>query len=371
MGGLDLNTTPRTQQWGLSLERELPSNSVFELAYSATKGTHLGFGTLRSYLSYVDPVYEKLGAALFDQVPNPFYGLVPATSALSTPTVSRRQLLSRYPQYSLVSMRPGPPRGNSIYHSMIAKFTKQLSHGLQMTASYTFSKSISDSDSADDPNVDWLTGSIGENSGGRARVQDSSNLRLERSVSQFVIPHRFLMDFSYRLPVGRGQMLGANWGRALDLIAGGWQLNGVMQANSGTPLVPHMSGGTVAESGLGNVQRPNVVGDPNTSGSIVDRLNHYLDPNAFTIPAAFVDGTAPRVMGYARAPGFHGINASIFKQFHLTEARYGEFRWEAYNLTNTPIFGVPGTTVGSSSFGVISSQANSPRSMRMVLKFYF
>jgi hypothetical protein len=76
-------------------------------------------------------------------------------------------------------------------------------------------------------------------------------------------------------------------------------------------------------------------------------------------------------MGYARAQGFHGMNASIFKQFHLTETRYGEFRWEAYNVTNTPIFGVPGTTVGASNFGVISSQANSPRSMRMVLKFYF
>jgi len=371
LGGLDLNTTPRTQQWGLSVERELPFNSVFELAYSATKGTHLGFGTLRSFLSYVDPTYEKLGAKLWDQVANPFYGLVPATSGLNSPTVMRRQLLSAFPQYSLVSMRPGPPRGNSIYHAMIAKFTKHLSSGLQMTTSYTFSKSISDSDSADDPNVDWLTGAIGENSGGRARIQDSSNLRLERSVSQFDIPHRFLVDFSYRLPVGRGQTFGSHWGRALDMIAGGWQLNGVIQANSGTPLVPHMSGGTVAESGLGNVQRPNVVGDPNTTGSIEDRLNHYLDPNAFTRPAPFVDGTAPRVMGYARAQGFHGMNASIFKQFHLTETRYGEFRWEAYNVTNTPIFGVPGTTVGASNFGVISSQANSPRSMRMVLKFYF
>ncbi|MCE5308161.1 MAG: TonB-dependent receptor [Acidobacteriales bacterium] len=371
MGGIDLNTTPRTQQWGLSVERELPFNSVFELAYSATKGTHLGFGTLRSFLSYVDPTYEKLGAKLWDQVANPFYGLVPATADLNTRTVMRRQLLSAYPQYSLVSMRPGPPRANSIYHAMIAKFTKHLSSGLQMTTSYTFSKSISDSDSADDPNVDWLTGNIGENGGGRARIQDSSNLRLERSVSQFDIPHRFLVDFSYKLPVGRGQAFGSHWGRALDIIAGGWQINGVLQANSGTPLVPHLSGGTVAESGLGNVQRPNVIGDPNTSGSTVERLNRYLDPAAFSVPQPFVNGTAPRVMGYARAPGFHGMDASIFKQFHLTENRYGEFRWEAYNVTNTPIFGVPGTTVGAGNFGVISSQANGPRSMRMVLKFYF
>jgi hypothetical protein len=370
-GGIDNNTTPRTQQWGLSVERELPGNSVVEVAYSATKGTHLGFGTLRGQPNYIDTSYRSLGAKLFDMVPNPFYGLVPATSSLNTPTVALRQLLRPHPEFTTISMRPGPPRGNSIYHSMITKFTKRLSSGLQATVSYTFSKSISDSDSPDDPNVDWLTGAIGENSGGRARIQDSSNLRLERSVSQFDIPHRFLVDFSYRLPFGRGKQLGGQWNRALDFIAGGWQLNGVLQANSGTPLAPHQSGGTVAQSGFGDVQRPNVVGNPNTSGSVEERLNHYLNPAAFTIPAAFVDGTAPRVMGYARAQGFHGMDASVFKQFHLNEARYFEFRWEAYNITNTPIFGVPGTTVGQGDFGVISSQANGARSMRMVLKAYF
>jgi hypothetical protein len=373
MGGLDVNTTPQIQQWGASIERELPGNSVVELAYSAAKGTHLPFGTMVRQPDLLDPSYFSLGSKLFDQVSNPFYGLVPASAALNTPTVSRRQLLLPYPQYSLVQSRPGPPRGNSNYQSMILKYTKRLSRGLQVTASYTFSKSISDSDSSDDPDLDWLTGAVGENSSGRARVQDSGNLRLERSVSQFDIPQKFVTNFSYKLPIGRGQTIGRNWNRVADIIAGGWQLNGILTMESGTPLVPHLAGGSGPNVGYGMVQRPNILSDPCTSGSVESRLTSYLNPAAFSVPAAFTDGTAPRVMGYCRAPGYHGLDASMFKQFHLNEAgtRYFEFRGEAFSVTNTPIFGVPGTTFGSGGFGVISNQVGGQRGIRLVGKFYF
>jgi len=374
MGGLDPNTTPQIQQWSASVERELPANSVIEIAYSAAKGTHLPFGTMVRQPDQLDPSYAKLGTQLFTQVKNPFYGLVPDSATLSTPTVSLRQLLLPYPQYYLIQSRPGPPRASSNYQSMILKYTKRLSQGLQVTASYTLSKSLSDSDSADDPDLDWLTGVVGENSGGRTRFQDAGNLRLEKSVSQFDIPQKFVTNFSYDLPIGRGRALGHNWNRALDLIAGGWQINGILTIESGTPLAPHLSGGSGANVGAGGgVQRPNILSNPCTSGSIESRLNSYLNPAAFSVPAPFTNGTAPRVMGYCRAQGWHGLDASVFKQFHLNEAgtRYFEFRGEAFNVTNTPIFGVPGTTFGDGSFGVITSQVGGQRSMRLVGKFYF
>ncbi|MEN6605747.1 MAG: hypothetical protein ABFD60_00765, partial [Bryobacteraceae bacterium] len=120
-------------------------------------------------------------------------------------------------------------------------------------------------------------------------------------------------------------------------------------------------------------QRPNVTGDPSTSGSVVSRLNKYLDSSAFSRPASWVSGTAPRTMGYVRAPGFHGMDASLFKQFMLNDerSRYFELRGEAFNLTNTPIFSVPNTTWGSSGFGIISGQANGSRSVQLAAKFYF
>jgi hypothetical protein len=125
--------------------------------------------------------------------------------------------------------------------------------------------------------------------------------------------------------------------------------------------------------GTGTAQRPNIIGDPCTSGSVESRLNHYLESSAFSRPDNFIAGSAPRAMGYCRAPGFHGIDASLFKQFMINDARtrYFELRGEAFNLTNTPIFGVPNSTWGSSGFGVISGQANGSRSVQLAAKFYF
>ncbi|MEN6607528.1 MAG: carboxypeptidase regulatory-like domain-containing protein, partial [Bryobacteraceae bacterium] len=208
------NVTPYFQQWNLSVQRELGFNSVIEIAYSGTKGTHLGFGTMRTAPSLFDASYlTSLGDKLLEQVPNPFYGLVPATSSMATPTIQRRYLLSRFPQFYYYSERPGPPIASSIYHGLQFKFRKRLSHGLQTTIHYTFSKAITDSDAADDPNVDWLGGAIGINGSGRPRVQNWGNLRLERSESTFDIKHRFVADFSYQLPIGRNQAIGKNWNR--------------------------------------------------------------------------------------------------------------------------------------------------------------
>lgn len=368
-----LNVTPQIQQWSLSVQHQLRGNSVVQLAYSGSKGTHLGSGGMRRWANLIDPSYASLGDALFDQVKNPFYGLVPSTSSLATETVSRLQLLRPYPQYSGISARPGPPNANSIYHALQLQFTKRFSQGLQATAHYTFSKSIDDASSADDPNLDWLTSSINGWGGGRARVQDYSNLRLERSVSTFDIPHRFIVDFSYELPIGRGRALGKDWNRWVDAVAGGWQVNGILTLESGVPLIPHVATSVLAESSQGMKQRPNILSNPTVDGSVESKLNNYLNAAAFSTPAAYKDGTAPRTMGYARGPGFHQADISMFKQFYLSEnrSRYLQLRGEAFNFTNTPVFGLPGTTVGDSSFGVISSQANGARTVQLGAKLYF
>ncbi len=367
-----LNVTPMIQQWSASIERELPANSVFEIAYSASKGTHLGYGTDRGWANFFDSSYIKLGNKLFDQYPNPYFGLVPATADLSSPTVSLAQLLRPHPQFPYVSGRPGPPRGNSIYHALQFKYTKRLSHGLNLVTHYTFSKLISDSDSPDDPNLDWLAGAIRANGGGRARTQDWGNLRLDRSVSVLDIPHRWITDFSYQLPIGRGRAFGKTWNRVLDAVAGGWQVNGIINLASGPPLIPHLAGASPFFE-VGIQQRPNLVSEPYVSGSVEDRLNHYLDLKAFSRPDPTEFGTAPRTLPRMRAPGFRGADMSGFKQFYFTEDRhrYVEIRAEAFNFTNTPVFAAPSTTFGAGDFGVISGQVNSPRILQLGAKFYF
>jgi hypothetical protein len=78
-------------------------------------------------------------------------------------------------------------------------------------------------------------------------------------------------------------------------------------------------------------------------------------------------------MGFCRAPGYHGSDMSMFKQIYFDKehSRYLELRLESLNWTNTPIFSTPGTTFGSGSYGIITGQANSPRTVQLGGKIYF
>jgi hypothetical protein len=104
------------------------------------------------------------------------------------------------------------------------------------------------------------------------------------------------------------------------------------------------------------------------SGDIHDRLDKYFDTSVFSQPAAFTFGnTTPRSPDL-RSPGLRNWDISAFKQFELREYLRLQFRSEFLNAFNTVRFSGPNTTVGSNQFGVISSQANSPRQIQFALK---
>ncbi len=130
-----------------------------------------------------------------------------------------------------------------------------------------------------------------------------------------------------------------------------------------------MTGGVLPDAR----QRPNLVRDPGVSGSVANKLNAYLDASAFSRPEPYTFGTAPRTISSVRAPASRNIDASLFKNLYLSSDRGGylQLRGEAFNLTNTPIFAAPNMSFGSTNFGVISSQANSPRQIQVAMKLYF
>lgn len=349
---------PYFQQWSLSVQRQLPFNSVVEILYSGSRGVHLGYGSL-SELNRIDPQYWQLGDQLSAQVANPFYGIITDTQRpLSAQRVALRQTLLPYPQYTSVGGYYGPPIANSIYHSGTVQFTKRFSHGLNFNAHYTLSKNIDDTS---------YSGNNGWWGGGTTGVQSYHNLRLERAVSVLDHRHRGVVDFNYTLPIGRGKAFGTDWARAVDWMLGGWQINGILTVQSGRALQPALQSGNLPSA----TQRPNWVRDATLSGPITDRLNLYLDPNAFSRPAPYTLGNAPRTIDGPRAPGIRTADFSIFKQFHFSESRYVQIRAEASNVTNTPCFGTPNTTVGATNFGVITSQVVPPRSIQAALKIYF
>jgi hypothetical protein len=318
----------------------------------------MSFGALTE-LNLLDPSYWALGDKLAGQVDNPFYGVITNTQQpLSAPKVSLNQTLLPYPQYTSVRGYWGPPISNSIYHSGTVQFIKRFSHGLNFNGHYTLSKNIDDNS---------YSGNNGWWGGGTTGVQAYHDLRLERSLSVLDYKHRGVMDFNYTLPIGRGKAIGHDWARPVDWMIGGWQVNGIITLQSGRVLQPALQGGQLPSA----TQRPNLLRDPSLPGPITSRLNGYLDATAFSRPAPYTLGTAPRTIDSVRTAGIRSFDFSIFKQFHLSETRFAQIRAEATNLTNTPIFGTPNTTVGATNFGVITAQVTSPRSVQAALKIYF
>jgi hypothetical protein len=120
-------------------------------------------------------------------------------------------------------------------------------------------------------------------------------------------------------------------------------------------------------------QRANLLG-PLTRNDGSNWLNQYFaNPQNAVTPPPFTVGNAPREIATVRAPGTATSALSLFKQFpvHLREGSLLEFRAEAFNALNHPQFGTPNLTVGSSAFGKVTSQSNSPRQVQLGLKLYF
>jgi hypothetical protein len=251
-----------------------------------------------------------------------------------------------------------PPNiGNSNYHSVTFKYEKRFSNGLSLLAHYTFSKMISDGDVASG-DVSFL--------GGNASVQDWFNLHLEKSISAFDVPHRFVSSFDYQLPIGRNKALGRNMSRVANGFLGGWEIGGVVTFMKAMPLIPTDAASTLWDA----AQRPNLIGDPSMPGTIEARMNNYFNVNAFSHPAPDTYGTGPRTLPTYRGPGTKNADMTFMKNFMLTESRRIQVRLEAYNATNTPHWGNPNVSYGNTSFGIISSASNA-RSVQVAGKFYW
>jgi hypothetical protein len=355
------NRNPEYHSWNLSIQRELPLQSVLEINYTGSRGTHL-FLPFTS-LTPLHPMYWSMGrTALNAAVPNPFYGQItdPKANNLNRPTVQLFRLLRPMPQFDGAGVGTSePPRADSNYHALQVKWEKRYSKGLTMLAHYTWSKMI-DNASHGSGNYSWL--------GGSTSLQYIWNLRLERSLSAHDVAHRVVLTGAWEMPFGRGRRFGSSWNRPLDLLLGGWEISGMAILQSGMPLQVTQAGGNIWDG----TQRPNLIGDPSTSGPVVSRLNGWFNPAAFSQPPIDVPGTAPRTLNY-RGPAIKTLDAALLKSFRIKEGQRFEFRIEAQNATNTPVFGAPNTSFGSTAFGQITGyqSGTGPRNVQLGMKYYF
>src|SRR5262249_54872899 len=150
---------------------------------------------------------------------------------------------------------------------------------------------------------------------------------------------------------------GNNWNRVVDTVIGGWQTNAIVTLASGIPLVFATAANTSYTFGGG--QHPDVVGNPVLASG--KSIYQWFNTTAFAQPANFTSGNLSRTYSGVRADKLKNIDFSLFKNFILTERFKLQLRAEAFNLTNTPVFGAPGVTVNGVNFGVITGQSNPPR----------
>ncbi len=349
------SVTPYSENWSFGVQRQLPGNVLLDASYVGSHGVHLNVtGEGDVSLNQLTAAQIALGTQLQQQVANPFYGLI-SISPLNAKTIPYSFLLRPYPQFTTVydMYQTG---GISNYHSLQVKVEKRFSSGLSLLASYTDAKLIDDY-------------SIISNVGRQAGLQDIYDRHADRGVSANDISQRFVMSYVYALPFGRGMKFGGGWNRAVDAVLGGWQMNGILTLQTGMPLA--LSAANTSNAGNPS-ERPNTNGQyAGLSGPVVDRLDRYFDTSAFSQPAPFTFGNVGRTISNIRGPGTRGMDFSLFKNFKLVEKVSLQFRAEAFNLTNTPVFGFPNQAVNSAAFGTITGQANAPRQLQFALKLLF
>src|SRR5207248_2495473 len=213
---------PYSERWTLGIQQELAPNLLMEIAYIGNHSVHLPVsvtqlnGIPRQYLStlpYRDAA--RISTLNTSTIPNPFQGLIPAlgNSGLnSASTTTVKQLLVPFPQFIMAgdstSFSSGvtehnAPFGSSTFNSLNVRVEKRFSHGLQLVQNFIWSKLI-ERDS-------WL---------------NNTDTALEKRISPFDHPLRFVTAVNYDLPVGRGRLLNIE-SRLLDEVVGGWSINGV------------------------------------------------------------------------------------------------------------------------------------------------
>jgi hypothetical protein len=343
------------QQWNFSIQRSLSTNMLLQVAYVGNKGTHLAWGTTGNNMNQIAPQYQALGNQLLATVNNPFYGNPNFTSGpLAQPQVQYGQLLRPFPAWQTVTS-DGTAVGNSEYEALQASFTKRYTNGVSLIAGYTRSKLMTDV--ADGT---WVGAPAGV-------IRSYYCVRCEHSNSTYDVPNRFTLSGVGELPFGKGRKFGNSWNRVVDGILGGWQANGILTLASGLPLV--FSTATNNSYTFGGGQHPDLVGNPVVSSG--KSIYEWFNPAAFAQPANFSSGNLARTFTAVRTDWTRNLDASLFKNFSVSERFKLQFRAEAFNVVNHPIFSAPGTTVNGVNFGVITGQSNTPRNLQLAMKLLF
>ncbi len=307
------------QSWNFNVQQQLANDYGMTLSYVGSKGTDLNIA--RNYNQFVNGV-------------RPF------------------------PRLSLNSpIDPGAPLGNitvnesdanSSYQALWLTVTKRYAKNLQFSGSYTWSKSI-------DENSRNFEGVV---------IQDSNTIRGDRGLSDFDARHRFVLSGVYNLPFARNRLVS------------GWEISLVETLQSGNPINFHTTNTSLTGA---QTVRPSVKGPVDVSyypafNGTATYVGYIDNPQVF-----YDQGKAFGNLGrnVVIGPGFSNLDLSLVKNTKLTERINLQLRADAFDLFNQANFGQPGSTYGTSTFGLITGtrfptgDSGSSRQLQLALKLTF
>lgn len=343
---------PYFQNWTMTIEREIVNRVNFEIGYLGTKGSRLGTALVRS--NELSPDLLRLGSLLT----RPYNSAEAIAAGITSPypgfTGSVAQALRPYPQYNNLLNR-ADPNGSSTYHSLQTQLTVRAAKGFDVLASYTWAKTISDSDVL---------------AGGGQGGQTTFNRGLEKAIAITDIPHVFNLSYSYQLPFGPGQAFLRDGG-VMGKVVGGWVFTGIHQYATGVPIILTANNSLPLFNAL---LRPNVAAGATLTGkqeNFDPAVDRWINPAAFSVPGALTFGTSARSHTSLRNPAGLNENFGLLKKIPLWERVTLTFRAEMFNAFNRVVFSGPQANVSNAAFGRISAQANTPRQGQMALRLDF
>jgi len=371
--------SPHVHQYSADIQRELPGHMAVTIGYIGATGRDIGYGGIGDAainINQIDPAVARQSfpaanggwdaAKLRELVPNPFFGIAAAGELASAQLVARGQLLRPFPEFGDIFAHQTTAGSKRQYNAVSFELDKRTGQGWWGgRLSYTFSQT-KDNQFAESNTYSWRT----------ATPQNNYDLAAEYATSIYDSPHRIILAPLVRFPSPKDH------NSMTYLLAGGWNASAVVELVSGGPLNAVMSTGTSdANLGLFGVrQRPNLVGDPNTTGSDEDRAAsaahpsaRYFNSTAYKDPGPGTFGNAPRTDPDARFQFRKNVDLVLSKDVTFAGSQSGQVRFEILNLTNTVKFGNEATNnaVNTSSFGRVGTQAGFMRIWQLTFRYRF
>jgi len=413
-------------QWNLQVQQEVAKDLILTVGYIGNAGSHL-----KSQLENINNISKSnfaLGDALTSHnlpangIKAPYSSYDPLNGGkTSTFNGQVQQALRPFPQYGFIATDCCLQNvGHSTYHALVTSVERRFSQGLNLQASYTWAKTITNADS------------IINVTNGVQQLQDPTNSKSQKAISNQDIPHTFVVSYLYQLPFGKDRHFLSGGNPFLRAAISGFEIGGVQRYQSGEPIsfgsasrIPGWDNNIeftrIPGSQLSSNARRSGKIDPfrelrsgnnlagpdpnvdsifnglliptNTQGqsdnpgyAALQNAPAFIDQNAGTYRlrrarvlgngptadnGAFQFGNVPRVTGEVRNFKYYNEDFSVLKKTPIGESATFTFKVELLNAFNRHIFATPNTDPGNRFFGVPTATIDQPRAMQLTARIQF